>query len=155
MLHHLRLSIIAALLAGSAPAVAEPNAWNDWVRDNSPYGTLVTEDGTIWINIGQSDLQGNFAVRAGDLRNARQARDMHPRYFVRGYYLNDKGVKYRESETFFQLDCRGKRIRRILAVSRDASGKLISQLGAEPTYSDIIPDTPRAEQFRLFCLVPK
>lgn len=125
------------------------------MRDNSPYGTLVTEDGTIWINIGQSGLQGNFAVRAGDLRNAREARDLHPRYFVRGYYLNNEGVKYRQSETFFQLDCRGKRIRRILAVSRDASGKLLSQYEEETSYSIIIPGTPRAEQYRLFCLVPK
>jgi hypothetical protein len=142
------------LLAGSTPVGAEPNAWNDWVRKNSPYGTLVAEDGTIWINI-VSGLQGNFAVLAGDLRNAREMGDRYPKYFVQGYFLNNKGVKYRQSETFFQLDCRGKRIRRILAVSRDASGKLLSQYGEETSYSNITPDTPRAEQHRLFCLVPK
>jgi hypothetical protein len=139
----------------SGPVVAEPNAWNDWVRDNSPHGVEVTKDGTIWINLYKTGSRDDYAVRAGDLRNAREAGDQYPKYWIRTYHLKNKDIKYRETKGFFQLDCKGERIRRILGVGYDALGTVLSQWGEETSYSIIIPGTLGAEQHRLFCLVPR
>lgn len=155
MLHHIRLQIAVLLLAASAPVVAEPNAWDDWVRNNSPYGFDVTKDGTIWINLYEPGLKDDYAIRAGDLRNARQTGDQYPKFWIRGYHLKNKDVEYRESKYLMQLDCKGERIRYVLGVRYDASGNLLSEDGEQTSFGVIIPGTYAAEHHRLFCLVPK
>lgn len=155
MLHHLRLPIVAALVATSAPATAEPNAWNDWVRDNSPNGKVVTSDGTIWINLYQPGLRDDYSVRAGDLRNARETKDRYPKYWLRGYHLKNIDVKYRETKWLVQLDCKGEKDRTLFSIAYDAAGVTLSQYGEDQTFRVIIPGTYGAELLRLFCLVPK
>ena len=154
MLHHLRLPIVATLLAVSAPVAAEPNAWNDWVRDNSPHGFEVTQDGTIWINLGKPGLPNDYAVRAGDLRDAREKKSLYPKFWVRGYFLKNKDVAYRETKYFYQLDCNQQKIKRILGVGYAPSG---DELWREETAPDsiIIPGTYAAEYHRLFCQMPR
>jgi hypothetical protein len=149
------LPIVAALLLVSVPVVAEPNAWNDWVRDNSPHGFDVTYDGTIWINIEKPGLQDDYAVRAGDLRDAREKGFLYPKFWLRGFHLKNKDVKYRETKSILQIDCKGEKIKTILHVQYDASGKILSEVREETTYQIIIPGTYGAEYHRIFCLFPK
>jgi len=149
------LQIVALLLAASAPVVAEPNAWDDWVRDNSPHGFDVTPDGTIWINLYEPGEPDDVAVRAGDLRDARQKGSPFIRFWVRGFHLKNKEVAYRESKTFLQISCNEQKIRRILRVTYDASGKQFSKEEMEASASIIVPGTYAAEMHRLFCQVPR
>ena len=155
MFHHLRLPIVAGLLAASAPVVAEPNAWNDWVRDNSPFGKVISKDGTIWINLDEIGLPDDYAVRAGDLRNARETRDRNPRFWIIGSHVNNRDVEYRETKKLYQLDCNAERLKGILFASYGPSGNLLSQQGEDASYSIIIPGTYGAEFYRLFCVVPR
>ncbi len=155
MLHHLRLQIAALLFAAFTPVVAEANAWDDWVRDNSPHGFEVTKDGTIWINLFEPGARDDFSVRAGDLRDAREKGSPFIRFWVRGFHLKNKDVAYRESKIFLQLSCNEQKIRSILAVTYGASGNELSREEMEASDSIIVPGTYPAEMHRLFCLVPK
>ena len=155
MLHHIRLPIVATLLAVSAPVAAEPNAWNDWVRDNSPHGFEVTQDGTIWINLYQPGRQDDYAVRAGDLRDAREKGSPFIRFWVRGFHIKNKDVAYRESKTFLQLSCNEQKMRRVLRVTFGASGNQLSKEEMEASDSIVVPGTYAAEMHRLFCQMPR
>ncbi len=152
MLYHLRLPIAAALFAVSVQAIAEPIAWNDWVRGNSPHGTIISKDGTIWINAAAAGLRNDYAVRAGDLRDARENGIPQPKFWVRGFHLKNKDVKYRNSMSQYQLDCKSEKIKTILEIFYDASGNIISE-NRDSSYETIIPDTYGAEFHKLFCLV--
>lgn len=155
MLHHLRLSIAALLLAASGPVVAEPNAWTDWVRDNSPHGFDVTKDGTIWINVLKPGLQDDYAIRAGDLRDAREKGALYPKFWLRGFHIKNKNVEFRETKWLYQLDCKGEKIKTILGARYDGLGNLLSQEPEAKSFNIVIPGTYAAEYHRLFCLVPK
>lgn len=155
MLHHIRLPIVATLLAVSAPIAAEPNAWNDWVRENSPHGFEVTQDGTIWINLYQPGGPDDYAVRAGDLRDAREKGSPFIRFWVRGFHIKNKDVAYRESKTFLQLSCNEQKMRRILRVTFGASGNQLSKEEMEASDSIVVPGTYAAEMHRLFCQTPR
>jgi hypothetical protein len=97
----------------------------------------------------------DFAVRAGDLRDARQKGSPFIRFWVRGFHLKNKEVAYRESKTFLQISCNEQKIRRILRVTYDASGKQFSKEEMEASDSIIVPGTYAAEMHRLFCQVPR
>ena len=155
MLYHLRLQIAALLLAASGPVAAESNVWTDWVRDNSPHGFDVTKDGTIWINLQKPGLRDDYAIRAGDLRDARQMGVLYPKFWLRGYHIKNKDVEFRESKWLYQIDCKGEKIKTILGVKYDSLGNLLSREAEDKAYSIVIPGTYAAEYHRLFCLVPK
>lgn len=151
MLHHLRLSIVATLLAASAPVVAEPNAWNDWVRDNSPHGSDVTVDGTIWINLREPGFQDDYAVRAGDLRNARETENRRPKFWVRVNHIRNGDVSYRETKSWHQLDCVNEQIKVIFVARFNGNGDQISELPEQP-FGPIVPSTYNYVFQQLFCL---
>lgn len=150
MLHHLRLSIIAALLAGSAPAVAEPNAWNDWVRDNSPHGVDVSADGTIWINLYKPGFRDDYSVRAGDLRKARETEDMQPKFWVRINHIKNGDVSYRETKSWHQLDCVNEQIKVSFVARFNSNGDQMSVLPEQP-FGPIVPGTYNNVFQKLFC----
>lgn len=143
------------MLAASGPVVAEPNVWTDWVRDNSPHGFDVTKDGTIWINLQKPGLRDDYAIRAGDLRDARQMGVLYPKFWLRGYHKKNKDVEFRESKWLYQIDCKGEKIKTILGAKYDGLGNLLSREAEDKSYSVVIPGTYAAEYHRLFCLVPK
>lgn len=143
------------MLAASGPVAAESNVWTDWVRDNSPHGFDVTKDGTIWINLQKPGLRDDYAIRAGDLRDARQMGVLYPKFWLRGYHIKNKDVEFRESKWLYQIDCKGEKIKTILGVKYDGLGNLLSREAEDKAYSIVIPGTYAAEYHRLFCLVPK
>jgi hypothetical protein len=152
MLHHLRLPIAATLLASSTLAAAQSNAWLEWVSANSPHGYDVTTDGTIWINLFKPGFRDDYAVRAGDLRAARQtvASNPKPKFWVRGYHINNKSVAYRETKVFYQIDCLNEQIIGLFAGYYDKNGNLMSQQ-SEQVFSPIVPGTYNAVFRQLFC----
>lgn len=150
MLHHLRLSIIAALLAGSAQAVAEPNAWNDWVRDNSPHGVDISTDGTIWINLYKPGFRDDYSVRAGDLRKARETEDMQPKFWVRINHIKNGDVSYRETKSWHQLDCVNEQIKVLFVARFNSNGDQMSVLPEQP-FGPIVPGTYNNVFQKLFC----
>ena len=152
MLHHLRLPIAATLLAASALAAAQSNAWLEWVAANSPHGYDVTPDGTIWINLLKVGLRDDYAVRAGDLRAAREtiASNPRPKFWIRGYHVRNYDVNYRETKSFYQLDCVNEQVKGLFVGYYDKNGNLISQQ-SEQIFSPIVPGTYYSVFYRLFC----
>jgi hypothetical protein len=150
LLHNIRLPIALAIAATSSIVSAEPDPWFDWVVANSPNGFDVTPDGTIWINMNKPGLRDDFAVRAGDLRDARQTSSTWPKFWVRGYHIKNKDVPYRETKSQLQIDCAGEKIATLITVQYDATGNVHSQYPGG-TFGPIIPGTYGASYHRLFC----
>ena len=151
MLHHLRLSIIVILLAASAPAGAKSNTWNDWVRDNSPHGFDVTTDGTIWINLREPGFRDDYAVRAGDLRNAQETQNRQPKFWVRINHIKNGDVPYRETKSWHQLDCVNEQIKVMFVARFNDKGDQMSGLPEQP-FGPIVPGTYNTVFQQLFCL---
>lgn len=148
----LRKLTIAALLI-SAPAMAQTDSpWLNWVAANSPHGFDITPDGTIWINLSEVGKTDDYAIRAEDLRDAREARNRKPSFWVRGYHKRNTKVRYRQTKARLTLDCEHETLSTSTTAYYDADGNLLWRTGyTSPDY--IIPGTYGAEYYRLFCVL--
>ena len=140
-------------LSMAAPAIAQTDSpWLDWVVANSPHGFDITSDGTIWINVYDPGLIDDYAIRAEDLKAARDAQNKNPSFWIRGYHKRNQKVAYRESKVRFYLDCKNEMMGTSTSAYYDADGSLLSRSGTSSSQY-IIPGTYGAEFFRLFCLL--
>lgn len=146
------MAALAALTTSSIALAQTDSPWLDWVAAHSPHGFDVTPDGTIWINLAATGRKDDYAIRAGDLREARASGNKNPIFWVRGYHLNNPGVRYRQSKIRYNLNCANETISTSTAAYFAADDSLMWQSGyVSPGY--IVPGTYAAEYYRLFCLV--
>mgnify|MGYP003648714671 CR=1 FL=1 len=146
-----KVAILAFFIA--APAMAQTDSpWLNWVAENSPHGFDITSDGTIWINISEIGQIDDYAIRAEDLKAARETQNRSPTFWVRGYHKRNQKAPYRESKVRFYLDCKNERLGATTSAFYDADGSLLSRSGTSSS-QEIIPGTYGAEYFRLFCLL--
>lgn len=137
----------------ASPLAAQTDSeYLNWVAANAPHGFDVTPDGDIWINLSKVGKRDDYAVRAEDLKQARETRDKSPSFWVRGYHKRNPKVHYRESKQKFILNCRAKTISTSTLAYYDADGNLLWRQGSMLS-EDIIPGTYAAEYYRLFCVL--
>jgi hypothetical protein len=146
----IRKVAFAALLFANPVMAQTANPWLDWVAANSPHGFDVTPDGTIWINLSEVGKTDDYAIRAEDLRDATEARNRKPSFWVRGYHKRNPKVRYRQTKARLTLDCEHETLETSTTAYYDADGNLLWRTGYTPT-EYIIPGTYGAEYRRLFC----
>lgn len=125
--------------------------WLNWVAANSPNGFDITPDGDLWINLAEVGQSDDYAVRAEDLKAARDARNQNPSFWIRGYHKRNPKVSYRESKVMYSLDCARKTVTRIQGTYYAADGDVVYQQGFQP-FGYVVPGSMGAEYHRLFCL---
>jgi len=141
---------IAAMLVATPVAAQTDSPWLNWVSENSPNGFDITPDGTIWINLAKVGRTDDYAIRAEDLRDGREARNRKPSFWMRGYHKRNSKVSFRETKARLTLDCEAETLSTSTTAYYGADGTLLSRTGYTPT-EYIIPGTYGAEYYRLFC----
>lgn len=144
---------LAALSANSGAPAQTNSPWLTWVYAHSPHGIHVSPDGTIWINSNKPGLKEDYAIRAGDLREARASGNKNPEFWVRGYHRNNPAVRYRESIFRYVMSCANETYRISASVYYGAYGEVMGEYGSQPQTYVVFPGSYASEWHRLFCRV--
>lgn len=137
----------------TTPAAAQTDSpWLNWVIEHSPHGFDMTPDGTLWINVSPVGNMNDYAIRAEDLRDAREAGNRKPSFWIRGFHKLNPKVQYRESKARLNLDCGNETLSTSTAAYYDADGNILGRTGPSAA-EHIIPGSYGAEYYRLFCII--
>ena len=146
-----RNAVLMLLVMGSPLAAQTDSPDLNWVTANAPHGFDITPDGDIWINLSKVGKKDDYAVRADDLKQARETHNKFPSFWVRGYHKRNPKARYRVSKTRYTVSCFQKTISTSTIAYYDAEDNMLWREGS--TFAqDIIPGTYGDEYYRLFCV---